>query len=61
MNPGVAIVGFILCFVTGAGLMRGYDVHSGAGQHVGAAGAFAHAREPVADQKGLAALTGFLE
>jgi protein-disulfide isomerase len=27
MNTGVAIIGFVLCFVTGAGLMWGYDAH----------------------------------
>ena len=27
MNTGVAIVGFILCFISGAGLMWGYDSH----------------------------------
>jgi protein-disulfide isomerase len=27
MNTGVAIVGFILCFLAGAGLMWGYDTH----------------------------------
>ena len=27
MNTGVAIVGFILCFIAGAGLMWGYDTH----------------------------------
>ena len=27
MNTGVAIVGFVLCFVAGAGLMWGYDTH----------------------------------
>jgi protein-disulfide isomerase len=27
MNTGVAIVGFILCFIAGAGIMWGYDTH----------------------------------
>ena len=27
MNTGVAIIGFLLCFVAGAGLMWGYDAH----------------------------------
>ena len=27
MNMGVAIIGFILCFVAGAGVMWGYDTH----------------------------------
>ena len=27
MNTGVAVVGFVLCFVAGAGLMWGYDTH----------------------------------
>ena len=27
MNTGVAIIGFVLCFVAGAGLMWGYDTH----------------------------------
>jgi protein-disulfide isomerase len=29
MNTGVAIIGFVLCFVAGAGLMWGYDTHNG--------------------------------
>jgi protein-disulfide isomerase len=29
MNTGVAIIGFILCFFAGAGLMWGYDAHNG--------------------------------
>jgi protein-disulfide isomerase len=31
MNTGVAIIGFIVCFVAGAGLMWGYDAHHGGG------------------------------
>jgi protein-disulfide isomerase len=31
VNTGVAVVGFVLCFVTGGALMRGYDVKNGTG------------------------------
>ena len=29
MNTGVAVIGFVVCFVAGAGLMWGYDAHNG--------------------------------
>ncbi len=38
MNTGVAIIGFILCFITGAGLMWGYDAHNGVGKRDSIAG-----------------------
>ncbi len=31
MNTGVAVIGFVLCFVAGAGLMWGYDARNGTG------------------------------
>src|SRR5450432_2082224 len=37
MNTGVAIVGFLLCFIAGAGLMWGYDAkRSRSGEAIGA-------------------------
>ena len=35
MNTGVAIIGFVLCFVAGAGLMWGYDAHNGVSKREG--------------------------
>lgn len=36
MNTGVAIIGFILCFLAGGGLMWGYDQHRIKGGQIGA-------------------------
>ena len=35
MNTGVAVIGFVVCFVAGAGLMWGYDAHTGGARHGG--------------------------
>ena len=34
---GVAIIGFVVCFVAGAGLMWGYDAHNGVSKREGIA------------------------
>ena len=38
MNTGVAVIGFVVCFVAGAGLMWGYDAHNGVSKHEGSRG-----------------------
>ena len=38
MNTGVAIIGFVVCFVAGAGLMWGYDAHNGVSKRPVSAG-----------------------
>ena len=52
MNTGVAIIGFVVCFAAGAGLMWGYDAHNGVSKREGIAadsgGAWSDADSPVA-------------
>ncbi|MGO9708099.1 MAG: DsbA family protein [Polyangiaceae bacterium] len=52
MNTGVAVIGFVVCFVAGAGLMWGYDAHNGVSKHEGIAadsgGAWSDNDSPIA-------------
>src|SRR5271170_7731752 len=52
MNTGVAVIGFVICFVAGAGLMWGYDAHNGVTKREGIAadsgGAWSDADSPIA-------------
>jgi protein-disulfide isomerase len=51
MNTGVAIIGFVVCFVAGAGLMWGYDARNGVGKHdisADSGGAWSDADSPIA-------------